>query len=156
MLKITLIAFGDKMPKWVDEAAKIYMQRLQEYVQLKCIALPIEKRQKSQAESVYMEREAKKLEQSIPSNAYLIAMDSHGMSFTSENLAVKLERLQLIAPHLCLIMGGPDGICSSLLKKAQEKWSLSSLTFPHPLARVILLEALYRAFSILHDHPYHK
>jgi 23S rRNA (pseudouridine1915-N3)-methyltransferase len=156
MLKLTIIAFGDKMPAWVNEATQTYTQRLQEYVQIKLITLPIEKRGKSQSEAVFLEKEAKKIEQNLPDSAYLIALDSRGEQFTSENLAIKLEKLQLNAPHLCLIMGGPDGISPALLQKMQARWSLSTLTFPHPLARVILLEALYRAFSILHGHPYHK
>jgi 23S rRNA (pseudouridine1915-N3)-methyltransferase len=156
MLKITLIACGNKMPDWVNIATKTFLQRLQEYVQFKLIELPPEKRIKSQSEAVYLEKEATKIQQVIPTSSYWIALDSQGERFTSEKLALKLEKLQLQAPHWCFIIGGPDGISPILLEKMQERWSLSDLTFPHPLARIVLLEALYRAFSILHAHPYHR
>lgn len=156
MLKITLIACGNKMPDWVNIATQTFIQRLQEYAQFKLIELAPEKRIKSQNETVYLEKEAIKIEQAIPPSSYLIALDSRGEKFTSEKLANKLEKLQLHASHWCLIIGGPDGINPLLLEKMHERWSLSDLTFPHPLARIVLLEALYRAFSILHAHPYHR
>lgn len=156
MLKLTILAFGEKCPSWIEEGTKFYGQRLKEHVQLNLVELPIEKRTKNQSEAVLKEREAKKLEMHIPPSCYLIALDSQGRHFSSEGLAQKLEQVQHQTSHLCLLIGGPDGLSNSILSHCQESWSLSSLTFPHPLARVILLETLYRSFSILQGHPYHR
>lgn len=156
MLKISLIACGTKMPSWVEEGMAHYKQRLMEYVDFKLIEIPLEKRVKSQSAITCMQKEAVKMQQAIPSGSYLIALDSRGISLSSEKLAEKLSYLPHSFSHLCLLVGGPDGIDASLLKLAKEKWSLSSLTLPHPLVRVVLIETLYRSFSILNNHPYHR
>lgn len=156
MLKITLIACGNKMPKWVEEGAAQFQKRLIDYVTLTIKEVPLEKRSKSQSPQIYMQKEAARIQQAIPSGSYLIALDSTGRTFTSEALAEKLAQLPIQFPHLCLLIGGPDGLDPSLLTLAQEKWSLSTFTLPHPLVRVVLLEVLYRSFTILNHHPYHR
>ena len=92
----------------------------------------------------------------IPNGARIIALDLAGESFTSEQLSVKIERLQQITSHLCFLIGGPEGLSLEILARSNERWSLSMLTLPHTLVRITLVEALYRAWSILHHHPYHK
>ena len=156
MFKITLIACGNKMPSWVTEPVSEFSKRLQEYVNFHLIEIPLAKRGKSSDLSRILEKEAALIANSIPLGARVIALDIGGNSFSSEKLALKLEQLQQTHSHLCFLIGGPEGLIPAIIARANERWSLSELTLPHPLVRIVLLEALYRAWSIIHNHPYHK
>lgn len=156
MFKITLIACGDKMPAWVNEATAEYTKRLKEFAQVNLIEIPLIKRTKSSDTARIMDKEASQVLAAIPSNCRVIALEIGGDTFSSEKLAVKIEGLQQICSHLCLIIGGPEGLSAQVLSHCQERWSLSQLTLPHPLVRIVLLETLYRAWSIINNHPYHK
>ena len=156
MLKITLVTMGNKMPVWVDQAVKEYAKRLQDGVALTIIEIPLMRRGKSTDLSRIMEKEMVIMNAAIPNGARIIALDLAGESFTSEQLSVKIERLQQITSHLCFLIGGPEGLSLEILARSNERWSLSMLTLPHTLVRITLVEALYRAWSILHHHPYHK
>ncbi len=156
MLEITLVAMGNKMPAWVVEATHEFTKRLKEGFKFNLIETPLLRRTHSHNLSHILEKEAAKLEQVIPKSAYLIALDAKGQSHSSEDLAAHLGKLQHITSHICFVIGGPEGLPMSLLEKSQESLSLSKLTLPHPIARVVLLETLYRSWSILHNHPYHK
>lgn len=156
MVKITLVACGSKMPSWVNEAVAEYSKRLQEYASFTLIEIPLAKRGKSSDLTRILEKEAALIAAAIPNGARVIALDIGGDSFSSEKLALKLEQLQHIASHLCFLIGGPEGLVPAIVARSNERWSLSSLTLPHPFVRIVLLEALYRAWSIIHNHPYHK
>lgn len=156
MLKITLVACGNKMPSWVAEAVSEFSKRLQEYVHFNLIEIPLAKRGKSSDLTRILEKEANLINTAIPSGSRVIALDIGGESFSSEKLAQKLEQLQQTTSHLCFIIGGPEGLIPQTLARCNERWSLSQLTLPHPLVRIVLLETLYRAWSIIHNHPYHK
>lgn len=144
------------MPAWVDQAVKEYAKRLQDGISLTIVEIPLLRRGKSTDLSRILEKEMSMMKAAIPNNARMIALDVTGESFTSEQLAMKIDRLQQIASHLCFLIGGPEGLASELIMQSNERWSLSKLTLPHTLVRITLLEALYRAWSILHNHPYHK
>ena len=156
MLKITIITIGNKMPTWVDQAVKEYAKRLQDGIFLNIIELPLIRRGKSSDLTRIMDKEMMQMSAAIPSQARLIALDVTGESFTSEQLALKIDRLQQIASHWCFLIGGPEGLSPELIQRSDERWSLSMLTLPHTLVRVTLLEALYRSWSIINHHPYHK
>lgn len=156
MVKITLIACGNKMPSWVNEATLEYTKRLQEFAQVNLLEIPLIKRGKSSDQTRILEKETSLILAAIPSGSRVIALDLTGNSFGSEKLASKIEQLQLISSHWCFLIGGPEGLAPPILAKADETWSLSKLTFPHPLVRIILLETLYRAWTIIHNYPYHK
>ena len=156
MLKITFVTMGNKMPAWVDHAVNEYAKRLQDGVALNIIEIPLIRRGKSTDITRIMEKEMSMMRDAIPNNARIIALEATGESFTSEQLAEKIERLQQVSSHLCFLIGGPEGLSPVLVARSDERWSLSMLTLPHTLVRVTLLEALYRAWSILHNHPYHK
>jgi 23S rRNA (pseudouridine1915-N3)-methyltransferase len=156
MMKITLVTIGNKMPAWVNDAVSDYTKRLQESVSLSIIEIPLTRRGKSSDLSRIMEKEMIMMSAAIPSGSRLIALDLTGNSFTSEQLADKIAHLQQISSHICFLIGGPEGLSPTLLARAAERWSLSKLTLPHTLVRVMLLETLYRAWSILQNHPYHK
>lgn len=155
-MKITLITLGNKMPAWVNDAVDEFSKRLREAVTLQLIEIPLIKRGKSTDLSRILEKEQALIQASIPSGCRLIALDITGESFSSEQLAIKIERLQTTTSHLCFVIGGPEGIVPELLSKCDERWSLSKLTLPHTIARIVLLETLYRAYAILNHHPYHK
>jgi 23S rRNA (pseudouridine1915-N3)-methyltransferase len=118
--------------------------------------MPLIKRGKSSDVTRILEKEMLNMRAAIPNQSYLIALDKSGRMFSSEQLATQLEQLQQKTSHLCFLIGGPEGISAELLRACHERWSLSTLTFPHTIARIILLEALYRSWSILQNHPYHK
>lgn len=156
MLKLHFIAIGTKMPSWVDEACQTYLKHLREFAEVKLSALPSIKRSKSSTIAQDMQKEAELILASVPNRARLIALDKDGKHFSSEELAAFFEDIATKASQWCFIIGGPDGIHQSVLEKCHDRWSLSALTFPHPLARVMTLEASYRALSISKNHPYHK
>lgn len=144
------------MPDWVLEGVQHFRKYLQTYAQFNCIEIPLEKQNQTLSPEVIQQKESLKMLAALPVGARIIALDVKGETFTSEALADKLRQLQHITSHLCLMIGGPHGLHPDLIKRANERWSLSALTLPHTLARVVLLEALYRAFSILHHSPYHR
>lgn len=156
MLKITVITLGNKMPDWVSAGSNEYLKRFKDGIQVKIIEIPLLTRSKSSDLARIMEKEAAQIKESLPTGARLIALDIEGKSFSSEELALKMTQLQQISSHFCLIIGGPEGLSSEILNLCDERWSLSKLTLPHPLVRIILLETLYRAWSIINNHPYHK
>ncbi len=156
MLKITLITMGNKMPNWVNDGSLEYIKRLQDNINLKLVEIPLLKRNNAGDLPRILEKESQLLKDALPSNARLIALAINGKSFSSEELAFKLSQLQHLSSHLCFIIGGPEGLTGDILNRCHEQWSLSKLTLPHPLVRIILLESLYRAWSINHNHPYHK
>ena len=156
MFKITLITVGNKMPRWVDEACQDFLKRLKDGISVHIVEIPLLKRSKSSDLSRIQEKEKLAIEQAIPSNCRLIAMAINGNSFSSEGLARHIEKTQQLNSHLCFLIGGPEGLAQPLLDRCDEKWSLSKLTLPHTIARILFLESIYRAWSILNNHPYHK
>lgn len=156
MLKITIITLGNKMPDWVNQGTNEYAKRLKDGVQLKIVEIPLIRRSKSSDLSRILEKESELIRDALPNNARLIALEIEGKAFSSEELASKISQLQQTSSHFCFIIGGPEGLSQEILKLCDERWSLSKLTLPHPLVRIILLETLYRAWSIINNHPYHK
>lgn len=156
MLKLTIIALGNKMPEWVLKASHEYTKRFNDGIQLKLIEIPLLRRSKAADLPRILEKETLLIKEAIPNNAFVIALEIEGKAFSSDELAAKMARLQQTASHFCFIIGGPEGLSQEVLLRADERWSLSRLTLPHPLVRIMLLETLYRTWSILNNHPYHK
>lgn len=156
MFKITIIACGNKMPSWVQTAVLDYSKRLKEYVHLSIVEIPLVKRVKSTDLTRALEKESAMMVNAIPHNARVIALEIEGVTFSSHKLAEKFELLQHKTSHICFLIGGPEGLTPETLSHCNERWSLSSLTLPHPLVRILLLETIYRAWSIINHHPYHK
>jgi len=156
MLEITILAMGNKMPEWIHQGVETYAARLKEAYKFKLIELPLLKRNHPHAVKQAIEKEAQKLQSAIPKSAYVVALDIEGRTFSSEALAKHIDGLQQKTSHICFIIGGPEGLTKEVLNLCQARWSLSSLTLPHPLARIVLMETLYRAWSISKNHPYHK
>ncbi len=155
-MKVNLIAIGNKMPDWVNIASDDFLKRLPSEIKVNEIFLPLIKRGKNPDISRIVRDESRKLLNAVPKDSVLVVLDVLGKKVTtmkfSEMLGTWLEQNQ----NISIIIGGPDGVSDELLAKASIKISLSELTFPHPLVRVVLLEQIYRAWSILNNHPYHR
>lgn len=155
-MKIHLLAIGSKMPAWVTHAYEDYANRLPRECPLVLHAIPAEKRTKNSDLQRIKQKEADKLLAAIPQNCRIIALDVLGKSWTTPQLAKKLESWMMDGRDIALLVGGPEGLTNEVRQKAEQCWSLSALTFPHPLVRVMLAEQLFRAWSITANHPYHR
>ena len=159
MLNIKIIASGNLKEQYLKDAVGEYSKRIGgmckfEIVQLKEAPLPQEPSQ-AQIDSA-LESEAKKIFAEIPDKAYKIAMCVEGKQLTSKKLADEIEKISLRTSELCFIIGSSYGLAPSIKNAADMKLSISELTFPHQLMRVILLEQIYRSCRIINHEPYHK
>jgi 23S rRNA (pseudouridine1915-N3)-methyltransferase len=154
-MHIRLIAVGDRQPAWVDEAFAEYSQRLPRQWRFRLQAIPSGQRGKQHVGSA-IEAEGQKVLGEIKDAEYVVALDEHGGQFTSIELGRKLNDWQTGGRDLTFVIGGPDGLAQACLKRADLRWSLSRLTLPHGLARVVLAEQLYRAWTVSTGHPYHR
>ena len=155
-MKIHLIAIGQRMPEWVNTAYHEYAKRLPSDYALMLKALPAEKRSKQSNPKTILQKESEALLVACPTNAHIIALDRLGKAIDTRILASHLQSWHDQSQDIALLIGGPEGISSTCLQKARTVWSLSKLTLPHPLARILIAEQIYRAFSILSNHPYHR
>ncbi|MDR3477510.1 MAG: 23S rRNA (pseudouridine(1915)-N(3))-methyltransferase RlmH [Gammaproteobacteria bacterium] len=155
-MQINLIAVGNKMPSWVESGYAEYAKRLPPGYLLKLIEITPEKRTKQADIQRITEKEGDKILAAIKPGNLVIALDVLGQAWPTERLAKALQTWHSESRDVDLLVGGPDGLSKAALQKAEIKWSLSPLTLPHPLVRIILAEQLYRAWSILHNHPYHR
>ncbi|MDH5711472.1 MAG: 23S rRNA (pseudouridine(1915)-N(3))-methyltransferase RlmH [Gammaproteobacteria bacterium] len=155
-MRIHLVAAGQKMPAWVDEACGDFLKRLPPELKLNQILIPTVKRGKNPDIQRIIRDESRNLLAAVPAGAQIVALDVLGKRVTTEKLASMLDGWMQQGQDIALIIGGPDGVSDELLQQARQRISLSDLTFPHPLVRVIIVEQLYRAWSILSNHPYHR
>jgi 23S rRNA (pseudouridine1915-N3)-methyltransferase len=155
-VKINLIAIGNKMPHWVDIASNDFIKRLPAEIKINSILLPLIKRGKNPDIPRIIRDESRKLLIAVPKDSLLVVLDVLGKPVTTMNFSSMLDTWMQQGQDISIVIGGPDGVSNELLSQARQKISLSTLTFPHPLVRVILLEQIYRAWSILNNHPYHR
>ena len=153
---IHFITVGQKMPKWVQDGYAEYTKRLPKSCAIKLVELPMAQRGKTGSADKYKAEEAKKILAAIPKSAQLIVLDEHGQQVTTKGLAVKLEDWLASGQDVALVVGGPDGLEQSLIQQAKWKWGLSKLTMPHPMVRILVAEQIYRAYSVINNHPYHR
>ena len=157
---IRIIAVGTKMPDWVESVSSDYLQRMPPDIKIEWHEIKAEKRSDKRITPEEAERcmskEAERIQFALPHEAHLVCLDENGHSLDSPQLAKQLQSWRENARPVALVIGGPDGIHPSLKARAQQKLSLSRLTLPHPLVRVVLAEQLFRAWSILSLHPYHR
>ncbi len=144
------------MPAWVEVASEDFSKRLPAEIKINSVLLPLIKRGKNPDIKRIVRDESRKLIAALPKNSLLIVLDVLGKSVTTMKLSSMLESWLQVGQDISIIIGGPDGVSDELLSQASLKMSLSDLTFPHPLVRVILVEQIYRAWSILNNHPYHR
>lgn len=155
-MKIRLIAVGGKMPNWVELGVAEYQKRLPLDFSLSISEVPLANRSKNSPLAPAMEKEAKALLEACGKNDYIVALDVKGQTLSTENLAKKFNGVREDGRNISLLIGGPDGLTKACLDAADACWSLSALTFPHPIVRVVIVEQIYRVWSILNNHPYHR
>ncbi|MGB2009181.1 MAG: 23S rRNA (pseudouridine(1915)-N(3))-methyltransferase RlmH, partial [Cycloclasticus pugetii] len=131
-------------------------KRMPRECSLEMIEIPPVKRTKQSNVSKVVELEGKKILSMIKDVDYVVALEVKGKQWSTEELANKLSAWQGVQPSIIFIIGGADGLSAECLKRANEQWCLSALTFPHPLVRVVLAEQLYRGWSLMNNHPYHR
>jgi len=153
---IHFITVGQKMPKWVQEGYAEYAKRLPKSCAIKLVELPMAQRGKTGSVDKYKAEEAKKILAAVPKGAMLIVLDEHGQQVTTKGLAENLEDWLASGQDVALVVGGPDGLEQSLIQQARWKWGLSKLTMPHTMVRILVAEQIYRAYSVINNHPYHR
>lgn len=153
---LRILAIGTKMPSWISEGYQEYAKRFPPGWKLELREIPAEKRTLNSDTQRIIQCESEKIISSLKNTHRMIALDINGVSWTTEQLSKQLQNWSQDKQNIDFVIGGPDGLSESCLEKAEICWSLSPLTLPHPLVRVILIEQLYRALSILQQHPYHR
>lgn len=154
-MKLYLLSVGDKLPAWANDATAEYLKRMPREARMELVEVKPEKRAGQSAESIKT-AEAARLLARVPAGCRLVALDEHGREVTTRELADLLARWMADGRDVALLIGGADGLAGDLLQQAELKLSLSRLTLPHALARVMLAEQMYRAVSLLNNHPYHR
>ena len=155
-MKIILLAVGTKMPSWVTEAFTDYQKRFPPEMKLVLEEIPPVKRNGKNSDNKAKEQEAKLILEALPKKAYIVALDERGKQYTSLEMGDRVGKWQNLGMDVVLIVGGPNGLTDEVRNKANELWSLSKLTLPHPLVRVFLAETIYRGYSIFANLPYHR
>ena len=155
-MQLLVAAVGQRMPSWVNEAWTEYARRMPPGLSLSLREITLAKRGKNADTKRLTAIESKALYQAMPTRARVIALDVKGRAWSTEKLAVQLERWMGDGRDVGFMIGGPEGIDPTVLQNADELWSLGPLTLPHPLVRVVLAEQLYRAWTITQNHPYHR
>ena len=154
MLAVKILAVGRRMPTWVNEGIVDYKKRIQG-IDLEILEIPQIKRSASLPVSKAMEQECTKLLAAIETDSYIIALDQLGQRINSRQLANNLNHWMQDHQSVTFLIGGSDGLSLHCKKSSHAVWSLSDMTLPHALARLLLVEQVYRAWTILKRHPYH-
>ncbi len=141
------------MPSWVQEGMLDYQKRLPAHWRFALREFP---QAKASSAELGMAKESASLLDATPEQAHVIALDNLGSQWSTKQLSAQLEKWQGLGKPIVFYIGGPDGLHEDCRARSDQMWSLSDLTFPHPLVRIVLLEQLYRAHSLLINHPYHR
>lgn len=155
-MQIRLIAVGQRQPAWVETAYFEYANRLPRECALTLTEVAAGRRGKGIPLNRILEEEGERIRTLVPQAARLVALDERGKPWSTRDLALRLQDWLMDGRDLALCIGGPDGLAPALKAEAEVLWSLSPLTLPHGLVRVIVAEAIYRAWSLLQGHPYHR
>ncbi|MGH1360700.1 MAG: 23S rRNA (pseudouridine(1915)-N(3))-methyltransferase RlmH [Burkholderiaceae bacterium] len=155
-MPLNLLVVGTRMPAWVGTAVDEYSKRMPAELRLNWCEVKAEARTKTVSVEQCMSREASRLQAALPKRGHTVLLDERGTSATTRQLATSLSRWQNLGTPVSLIVGGADGVHNSIKQLADETLRLSDLTLPHPIVRVVLAEQLYRAWTVLTNHPYHR
>ena len=155
-MRIHLLAVGTRMPSWVVEGYREYTRRLPRECSLHLVEIPPAKRHKSLTAEQARQQEGQALLAALPKDCKVVALDVRGKPWSTETLAAQLDDWLVSGRDVALLVGGPDGLSDACLERADQRWSLSALTYPHALVRIVLAEQLYRAWTISTGHPYHR
>lgn len=156
MLLIRLISVSNKPPAWISEGFREYAKRLSSVCRLELVEIPVEKRNNQKNPQPFIEREGEKMLALIKPASTVVTLEVQGKSWSTQDLSKHMQGWFQEGKPIDFLIGGPDGLAPACLQRAQFRWSLSALTLPHLLVRVLLAEQIYRAWTILQNHPYHK
>jgi 23S rRNA (pseudouridine1915-N3)-methyltransferase len=155
-MKCRLIAAGTRLPEWVNQGFREYQKRLRSPLALDLIEIPLAARRPGEQPQRAIAREGEHMLAALGREDYVVALEVVAECMTTQEVSSWLSKRLLEAQPLALLIGGPDGLSDACRARARQHWSLSPLTLPHGLVRVILAEQLYRAMSMLAGHPYHR
>lgn len=144
------------MPAWVQDGVQEYLKRFPREISVEIIDIPLGNRSKSSSPQIAIQQESKAILAQLEDKDFVIALEVGGRMVSTEYMAEHLDQWRMDGDRVVLLVGGPDGLSDSCRKRANTQWSLSRLTLPHPIVRVLLVEQLYRAWSITQNHPYHR
>ncbi len=155
-MRISVIAVGTRMPAWVSQGIAEYAKRLPRELKPVWCEIPLARRGKDAAAQHWCAAEGEQILKAVPPGERVIALAVEGKRISTAQLAQQLAAWQMSGDNYSFLIGGPDGLSPACLARAEQCWSLSDLTLPHPLVRVLLAEQLYRAWTITVNHPYHR
>ena len=155
-MRIRLIAVGGKMPRWVEMGWQEYVKRLPPEITLELVEIPLSTRGKNADVQRLIRQEGAAMLAKVQPGERVVTLEVEGKPWSTEQLAEQIDAWRLDARTVNLMVGGPEGLAPEVCAKSEQRWSLSPLTLPHPLVRVLLGEQIYRAWTVLAGHPYHK
>jgi len=155
-VRVWVIAVGQRQPAWADQAWEDFAKRFPAEMRLELKALKAEPRTSGKTPAQCMAAEALRIEAAMPKGARRIVLDERGTRLTTVAMSQQMDAWRGEGRDVAIVIGGPDGLDPSVKAKADETWRLSDLTLPHAFVRVLLSEALYRAWSVMVGHPYHR
>jgi 23S rRNA (pseudouridine1915-N3)-methyltransferase len=155
-MRIRLVAVGTRMPAWVEEGFREYAKRMPRECTLELREIPSGKRGANADIPRLMQEEGERMLAALAPREHVVALDLGGQEWSTAELSGKLEQWLGLGSDTALLVGGPDGLAPSCLERARQRWRLSALTLPHPLVRILVAEQIYRAWTLLNQHPYHR
>jgi 23S rRNA (pseudouridine1915-N3)-methyltransferase len=155
-MRISILSVGHKMPAWIQDGFQEYARRMPPEIRLELVELKPEERGPGRAAAKAMDDEGVRILAAVPDGASLLALDERGKAISTQGLSVMLAEWMRDGSHPVFAIGGADGLSPQVKERAQKLVSLSALTLPHGLVRVVLAEQIYRAWTILARHPYHR
>lgn len=155
-MRIQIIAVGQKMPAWVELGFQEYLRRFPADMPLSLTEIPAGKRGKNADIKRILQKEGELTLAAIPKGNRIVTLEVNGSPWDTPKLALQMQKWQMDGRDVSLLIGGPEGLAPECIQVAEQNWSLSTLTLPHPLVRIVLAESLYRAWSINNNHPYHR
>jgi 23S rRNA (pseudouridine1915-N3)-methyltransferase len=155
-MRISILSVGHKMPAWIQDGFHEYTRRMPPEIRVELVELKPEERGAGRAAAKAMDDEGARILDAVPEGAALLALDERGKAISTQGLAVMLAEWMRDGSHPAFAIGGADGLSPQVKERAQKLVSLSTLTLPHGLVRVVLAEQIYRAWTILARHPYHR
>jgi 23S rRNA (pseudouridine1915-N3)-methyltransferase len=155
-MRLLMLAVGNKMPSWIAEGFSEYAKRMPREAKIELVEIKPEPRTSGKTAAQIMEAEAQRIKAALPASALCIALDERGATPTTKQLSQQMQDWMRDGRDVAFIIGGADGLHPSVKDHAKHLLALSALTLPHGMVRVLLAEQLYRAHSLLHNHPYHR
>lgn len=155
-MQIDLITVGQRQPSWINTGYEFYARRLNDDVRLVLKEVAAVKRTGANTAAVIKAKEAERIRKHLPKHPYIVVLDENGRAITTMELSHRVKHWLGLGQNIALVIGGADGLDDNIIDTADETLSLSPMTLPHALVRVLVAEQLYRAWSILKNHPYHR